>query len=37
MGGGIGGVATALTLQRASITATVFEQVREILDGRICT
>ena len=29
-GGGIGGVATALTLQRAGITATVFEQVREM-------
>ena len=29
-GGGIGGVAAALTLQRAGITATVFEQVREM-------
>jgi 5-methylphenazine-1-carboxylate 1-monooxygenase len=29
-GGGIGGVAAALTLQRVGITATVFEQVREM-------
>jgi 2-polyprenyl-6-methoxyphenol hydroxylase-like FAD-dependent oxidoreductase len=30
VGGGIGGLAAALTLHRAGITATVFEQVREM-------